>query len=188
MGFTSPSVQKMYSCQGNKRWSAHAFAYHPVVTPQEALSWLVWAIPLPTDASSANSHPFPAVLCGTHQLWCFLYLIFPKGISSDWSKHCALISNVHARQKKGPNLGFLHGGCSVPDCECKDTSKNVLVVPEISLILKDSLAIKNWYPGQQASLQLYPCMCSSQAGFKTQLRKKKKYFECCSRDSVIKMA
>lgn len=116
-------MQKIYSCQGNKRWSAHAFAYHPVITPQEALSWLVWAVPLPTGTSSATSHPFPAVLCGTHQLWHFPYLILPRGISSDWCKQCSLISNVHARQRKGSNLGFLHGGCSVPNCEYKDTSK-----------------------------------------------------------------
>lgn len=146
MGFTSPSVQKIYSCQGNKRWSAHAFAYHPVITPQEALSWLVWAIPLPTGTSSATSHPFPAVLCGTHQLWHFPYLILPRGISSDWCKQCSLISNVHARQRKGSNLGFLHGGCSMPDCEYKDTWKHVLVVPEISLILKDLWLY--WYPRQ----------------------------------------
>lgn len=83
MGFTNPLAQKMHSCQGNKRWSTHAFVYHPAITLQEALSWLVWSIPLPTGASSATSHPFPAVLYGTHQLWHFPYLILSKGISSD---------------------------------------------------------------------------------------------------------
>lgn len=83
MGFTRPSVGKMHSFQGNERWSAHGSAFHPVITPQEVLSRLFWAIPLPVGASSASSHPFPAVLCGTHQLWHFSYLILPKGISSD---------------------------------------------------------------------------------------------------------
>lgn len=182
----------MYSCQGNKRWSAHAFAYHSVITPQEALSQLVRAIPLPNGISSATSHPFPAVLCGTHQLWHFLYLILPEGTSSDWSKQRGLISKVHARQRKGWNLGFLHGGCSLLDCEHKGASKNVLVVPEISLILKGSLAFKTLVPQTNKHLSSFtPVLKSASCFFKAQLsggKKKKKYLDGCSRDSVIKMA
>lgn len=146
MGFTSPSVQKIYSCQGNKRWSAHAFAYHPVITPQEALSQLVWAIPLPIDTSSATSHPFPAVLCGTHQLWHFLYLILPKGISSDWSKQRALISSVHAHQKEKTRI--LASFMEASRCQTASTKtlQRTCLWNEISHILKESLAIKTLVP------------------------------------------
>lgn len=160
MEFTSLSVPKVYSCQGNKRWSAHAFVYHPVITAQEALSQLVCAIPLPTDASPATSHPFPPVLCGTHQLWRLR-------ASAVIEVNSSLISKVNARQRKGSNLGFLHGGCSMPDCEYKDISKNILVVPEISLILKESLIIKTLVPCTNKHLSSFtPRICSPQAVFK----------------------
>lgn len=137
----------MYSCGGSQRWGAPALGHHWVTPPQEALSGLFWAIPLPTAASSAASHPFPAVLCGTEQLWHFLCLTLPTGTSSEWIKHCALVCSAQASQGKGSSPGILQGGCSVPSWEHKATPANMaLVVPETSLILGASLAIRTLLP------------------------------------------
>lgn len=98
------SAKKFPSCGGNQRWGAAALGYHGGTPPQEALSGLLWAIPLPTAASPAASHPFPAVLCGTQQIWHFLCLTLPAGTSSEWSKHCALVCSAQASQGTAPVL------------------------------------------------------------------------------------
>lgn len=87
-----------------------------------------------------NLPPFPCCFMWNSPTLALCCLILPKAISSDGSKQHSFIYRVHACQRKGLNLGFLHRSCSVPDYEHKDISKTVLVVPEIFLISKESLA------------------------------------------------
>lgn len=104
IGFNSLSLQKMSSCGGYQRWGAPALGYHWVTPPQEALSGLLWAIPLPAAASTATSHPFPAVLWGIQQLRHFLCLPLPPGSSGEWRKHYALVCSAQTSQGKAPTL------------------------------------------------------------------------------------